>query len=96
MMVNSSKVSSRQSQSSDASKSMGFHVGVDVHKRSYHVACWNEEHGLIATWVQPSSAGLLIEKLAPIGRTYCESSMRRDRPALDCSENCRRQAFRSQ
>jgi transposase len=39
-------------------------VGVDAHKRDYHVAVWSEERELIATWVQPASAVVLIRRLA--------------------------------
>ena len=42
-----------------------FFVGVDVHKRSYHVSLWNDEHGLIDSWVQKPSAALLLTKLRP-------------------------------
>jgi transposase len=42
------------------------HVGVDVHKATYHVAVYSGSRGLIATWVQPAQAGSLIERLRPI------------------------------
>src|SRR5262245_44493770 len=42
------------------------HVGVDVHKRTYHVAAWSGTRGLIATWVQPASAEALLERLEPL------------------------------
>src|SRR5512135_593184 len=42
------------------------HVGVDVHKATYHVAVYSGSRGLIATWVQPAQAGPLIERLRPI------------------------------
>src|SRR3954464_8218450 len=42
------------------------HVGVDVHKASYHVAIVTDLRGLVATWTQPASPELLVERLAPI------------------------------
>jgi len=45
------------------------HVGVDVHKRSYHVAVWTAERGWIATWVQPADDQLLLSRLGPIRRS---------------------------
>jgi len=44
------------------------HVGVDVHKRSYHVALWTAERGWIATWVQPAGDQVLLARLAPMRR----------------------------
>jgi transposase len=43
------------------------HVGVDVHKASYHVAVVTDLRGLVATWTQPASPDLLVERLQPIG-----------------------------
>src|SRR5512144_3102310 len=43
------------------------HVGVDVHKASYHVAVVTDLRGLVATWTQPASPDLLVERLKPIG-----------------------------
>ena len=42
------------------------HVGVDVHKASYHVAVVTDLRGLVATWTQPASPELLVDRLAPI------------------------------
>jgi transposase len=42
-----------------------IYVGVDVHKRTYHVAIWSDRRGLLAYWVQPAKAELLVEKLVP-------------------------------
>jgi transposase len=42
------------------------HVGVDVHKRTYHVAVVSDQRGLIATWVQPARPEVLLERLRPI------------------------------
>jgi transposase len=43
------------------------HVGVDAHKASYHVAVVTDRRGLVATWTQPASPELLVERLKPIG-----------------------------
>ena len=59
------KTGSRRSLSRELLKEKKFFVGVDVHKRSYHVSLWNEEHGLLGSWVQPPSPALLISKLEP-------------------------------
>src|SRR3954451_12331636 len=42
------------------------HVGVDVHKVTYHVAIYSGSRGLLATWVQPARPELLLERLASI------------------------------
>jgi transposase len=42
------------------------HIGVDVHKATYHVAVLSAERGLLATWVQPARPELLIERIGPI------------------------------
>ena len=42
------------------------HVGVDVHKATYHVAAYSGSRGLLATWVQPARPELLAERLSPI------------------------------
>jgi transposase len=42
------------------------HVGVDVHKATYHVAVLSDRRGLLATWVQPARPELLLERLATI------------------------------
>ena len=42
------------------------HVGVDVHKRTYHIALVSNQRGLIATWVQPARPEVLLERLQPI------------------------------
>ena len=42
------------------------HVGVDVHKASYHVAVVTNLRGLVATWTQPASPDLLVDRLHPI------------------------------
>src|SRR3954453_8814086 len=44
------------------------HIGVDVHKASYHVAVVTDLRGLVATWTQPGDPGLLVERLKPIGK----------------------------
>jgi len=55
----------RSNSSLQLGKKERCHVGVDVHKQTYHVAVWSEERGLVATWVQPANAALLVEKLRP-------------------------------
>ena len=40
-----------------------IHVGVDVHKATYHVAVLSDRRGLLATWVQPARPELLAERL---------------------------------
>ena len=42
------------------------HVGVDVHKASYHVALYSTTRGVLTTWVQPASPQALVDNLAPI------------------------------
>jgi transposase len=42
------------------------HVGVDVHKASYHVAVVTDLRGLVATWTQPADPDLLVARLGPI------------------------------
>jgi transposase len=42
------------------------HVGVDVHKATYHVALYSGTRGLLATWVQPARPEVLSERLRPI------------------------------
>src|SRR3954467_11972782 len=43
-----------------------IHVGVDVHKATYHVAILSDRRGLLATWVQPARPELLAERLTPL------------------------------
>jgi transposase len=43
------------------------HVGVDVHKASYHVAVVTDRRGLVATRTQPANPDLLVERLKAIG-----------------------------
>lgn len=43
-----------------------LHVGVDVHKATYHVALLSDRRGLLATWVQPARPTLLAERLTPL------------------------------
>src|SRR4051812_34156720 len=42
------------------------HVGVDVHKATYHVAVYSGSRGVLATWVQPARPQLLLERIATI------------------------------
>lgn len=41
------------------------YLGVDVHRRSYSVAVWSDQRGLIGTWTQPAEPALLVAKLSP-------------------------------
>jgi transposase len=42
------------------------HIGVDVHKHSFHVAIHSDRRGLLATWVQPAEPAALSDSLAHI------------------------------
>src|SRR4051794_33696875 len=42
------------------------HVGVDVHKATYHVALYSITRGVVTTWVQPARPQLLADRLTPI------------------------------
>src|SRR3954471_65927 len=42
------------------------HVGVDVHKATYHVALYSTTRGVLATWVQPARPEVLVDRLDPI------------------------------
>jgi transposase len=42
------------------------HVGVDVHKATYHVALYSTARGVVATWVQPACPQALVDRLEPI------------------------------
>jgi transposase len=48
------------------------HVGVDVHKASYHVAIVTDLRGPVATWTQPANPDLLVERLKPIGERIAQ------------------------
>ena len=41
-------------------------VGVDTHKRTYHVAVYSDQRGILATWVQPAKPEVLVRRLEPI------------------------------
>lgn len=43
-----------------------IHVGVDVHKRTYSVAVFSGDRGLIAAWAQPASPEALADRLRPV------------------------------
>jgi transposase len=43
-----------------------IHVGVDVHKATYHVALYSTRRGVVTTWVQPATPEALIARLGPI------------------------------
>ncbi len=40
-------------------------LGVDVHKRSYHIAIWSVQRGLMTTLILPSSSAVLIKLITP-------------------------------
>jgi len=67
-MTASAKPSSGRSKSNELRLADGeiAHVGVDVHKATYHVAVVSDQRDLVATWVQSASPEALIERLAPI------------------------------
>ncbi len=44
------------------------HIGVDVHKATYHVAVYSGSRGVLTTWVQPARPELLLGRLTPITR----------------------------
>jgi transposase len=48
------------------------HVGVDVHKASYHVAVVTDLRGLVASWTQPADPELLVERLKPISKRVAQ------------------------
>jgi transposase len=43
-----------------------IHVGLDVHKATYHVAVLSDRRGLLATWVQPARPEVLLDRLRPL------------------------------
>jgi transposase len=45
-----------------------IHIGVDVHKKSYHVAVHSTLRGLITTLVQPAKPEVLLQWLRPMHR----------------------------
>jgi transposase len=47
-------------------KSETVHVGVDVHKASYHVAVLSNQRGFITHWTQPADPQVLLDRLKPI------------------------------
>jgi transposase len=49
-----------------------IHIGVDVHKKSYHVAVHSTLRGAIATLVQPAKPDVLLQWLRPVhGHVAC-------------------------
>ena len=48
------------------------HVGVDVHKLTYHVAIVSDRRGLITTWGQPAAPEVLLERLKPIHKPIAQ------------------------
>ena len=47
-------------------KSETVWIGLDVHKKSNHIAVWSSKRDLIATWVTPSDADLSCKQLKPL------------------------------
>jgi transposase len=45
-----------------------IHVGIDVHKKTYHVAVHSTLRGALTTWVQPASPDVVLGWLRPIRR----------------------------
>ncbi len=43
-----------------------IHVGIDVHKKTYHIALHSLQRGPLTTWVQPASPEVVLEWLRPI------------------------------
>jgi transposase len=48
------------------------HVGVDVHKATYHVALYSTTRGVVTTWVQPASPQALVDRLMPIRKRIAQ------------------------
>jgi hypothetical protein len=57
------------------------HVGVDVHRHTYHVAVLGDVRGFVTTWVQPASPELLVRRLRPAWGGSPRSSTRPAPPA---------------
>jgi transposase len=53
-------------------KGEAVHVGVDVHKHTYHVAVLSDVRGFIATWVQPADPDVLLRRLRPIQKRVAQ------------------------
>ena len=53
-------------------KSETVHVGVDVHKASYHVAVLSNQRGFITSWTQPADPDVLLNRLTPISRQVAQ------------------------
>lgn len=47
-------------------KSESIWIGLDVHKKSNHVAVWSSSRELIATWVTPNDPKVLCKQLKPL------------------------------
>jgi transposase len=47
-------------------------VGIDVHKRTYSVAIWSSERGLLTVWTQPADDELVLSKLMPMAEYIVE------------------------
>lgn len=53
-------------------KSETVHIGVDVHKVSYHVAVLSDQRGWIASWTQPADPTVLLDRLTPIRKQVAQ------------------------
>lgn len=60
------KSTARRSSSLRLDETETAHVGVDVHKASYHVAVVTDARGFVAGWTQPADPGLLLDRLRPL------------------------------
>ena len=45
-----------------------LYVGIDVHKKTYHVAIWSSKRGLVETWVQPAVDEVVTRQLERYGK----------------------------
>jgi hypothetical protein len=54
------------------------HIGIDTHKRSYHVAVHSEGLGLLTGWIKPADPALLADKLRPHGPRFPVPGLRKE------------------
>jgi transposase len=72
------------------------HVGVDVHKASYSVALFSDRRGLIATWVQPARAEVLIERLRPLREGIAQVVYEAGPTGFDLARRLRAEGYTAQ
>src|SRR3954467_11041164 len=72
------------------------HVGVDVHKASYSVALFSDGRGLIATWVQPARAEVLLERLRPLREGIAQVVYEAGPTGFDLARRLRAEAYDAQ